>query len=157
MSLSLLNPTLPRPPNPWRKRLVIAAIVLAVAGGLAYWQFRYYPEKRQVERFMESLVAGDYRKAYEIWNPSPTYTYPNFLEDWGETTPFGRVRTYEIVAVQPASELLLQVPGEGGRRRVIELRGASSGLVVSVRINGNEPPVRIWVERGDKSLSFPPF
>lgn len=152
MSLSLLDAQPPSPPNPWPKRLALVVGLLAVLGSLFYWQFRYYPEQKQVERFMDALVAGDYRAAYRIWKPTPSYRFPDFLEDWGETTSFGRVRSYEIVKISGGSAV---VSVEGGR--TLELNGGSSGVVVSVRINGREPPVRIWVEKKDKSLSFPPF
>lgn len=135
--MTLLDAEPPPPPNPWLKRFAIAAVVLVVVGGLAYWQFRYYGEVQQVERFLDALAAGDYALAYKIWSPTPTYTYQDFLADWGETTSMGRVRTYEILGV--------------------ESRRNSSGVVVTVRINGREPPVRIWVEKKDKSLSFPPY
>lgn len=158
VAISLLDPQPLPPPNPWPKRLALAAVLLAVVGGLLYWQFRYYPEKKQVERFMEALKAGDYRAAYRIWKPTPSYRFEDFLEDWGETTAIGRVRSYEIVGVESSRALLLQVPVEGGeRRRTLQVEGGSSGVIVLVRINGVDPPERIWVERKDKSLSFPPF
>lgn len=135
--MTLLDQQPPPPPNPWPKRLGLAAAVVVVVGGLLYWQFRFYGEVQQVRHFMDALAAGDYPQAYKIWNPTPTYTYQNFLEDWGETTSMGRVRSYEIAGV--------------------ESRRNSSGVIVSVRINGREPPVRLWVEKKDKSLGFPPY
>lgn len=155
--MSLFDAQPSPPPNPWPYRLAVVLAVLAVVGGLLYWQFRFYPEKKQVERFMDALVAGDYQAAYRLWKPAPTYRYQDFLEDWGETTPRGRVRSYEIVGVEPAASALVAVPQGGGNRRTLQVGGDSSGVIVSVRINGQEPPERIWVERKDKSLSFPPF
>lgn len=155
--MSLLEAQLPPPPNPWLRRIGVAVVLLAAMVGLLYWQFRYYPEKKQVERFMDALVAGDYPAAYRLWKPTPTYRYQDFLEDWGETTARGRVRSYEIVGVEPAASALVAVPQSGGSRRTLQVGGDSSGVIVSVRINGQEPPERIWVERKDKSLSFPPF
>lgn len=155
--MSLLDAQPPPPPNPWPQRLGVAVLLLAAVGALLYWQFRYYPEKKQVERFLDALVAGDYQTAYRLWKPTPSYTYQNFLEDWGETTPRGRIRSYEIVGVEPASAALVAVPGGGGNRRTLQVGGDSSGVVVTVRLNGQDPPERIWVEKKDKSLSFPPF
>jgi hypothetical protein len=158
MAVSLLEPEPLPPPNPWPKRVVVAAVVLAVVGAVLYFQFRYYAEEALVKSFMDALVAGDYPRAYQIWNPMPTYTYENFLEDWGETTSFGRIRSYEIVDVRAAGGMLLRVPVEGGeQRRTLHVGGKSSGVVVSVRLNGQEPPVRLWVETAPPRLSFPPF
>lgn len=156
--MSLLEPEPLPPPNPWLKRIAAAVVLLAAVGGLLYWQFRFYPEKKQVVRFMEALRAGDYPAAYKLWKPAPSYSYQDFLEDWGETTSFGRVRTYEIVGVESGGAELLLLPGQGGPGpRTVKVSGSSSGVIVSVRINNQAEPVRIWVERKDKSLSFPPF
>jgi hypothetical protein len=158
MSASLLEPEHLPPPNPWPKRIAVSVVVLALAGGLLYWRFRYYEEEKVVTSFMDALVAGDYQQAYQIWNPVPTYTFENFLEDWGETTSFGRIRSYEIVGVRSSSGMLLRVPVEGtDERRTLRVGGRSSGVVVSVRINGQEPPERLWVETDPPRLSFPPF
>lgn len=158
MPNSLLEPEPLPPPNPWPLRIVIAVVVLAVVAGALYYQFRFYGEEKLVRQFMDALVAGDYQEAYRIWNPMPAYSYQAFLEDWGETTPFGRVRSYEIVGVRPTREVVLQVPAGGGEQpRNIRVGGDSSGVVVSVRINGIEKPVRLWVETNPPRLSFPPY
>lgn len=159
MAYSLLNAESVPPPNPWIKRIVVAVVVLAVVGGVLYWQLRYHAEKALVERFFTALVAGSYEEAYQIWNPVPTYRYEDFLEDWGESSAYGRIRTYEIVNVRPARGMLLRVPIEGGEeQRTLQVTGGkTSGVVVSVRVNGLEPPERLWVETDPPRLSFPPF
>lgn len=155
--MTLLDAEAPPPPSPWPVRVAAVAAILALSGAVLYWEFRFYPEKRQVERFMEALQAGDYRAAYQLWKPAATYAYADFLEDWGETTPSGRVRSYEIVSVEEGGAELLLVPGQGGQRRTVRVGGSSSGVIVSVRINGQAEPIRLWVEKKDHSLSFPPF
>lgn len=157
MPTSILHPESVRPPSPWPKRILLAVVILAVVGGLGWWKFRYYREERLVTRFMEALQAGDYRRAYEIWSPTSTYSYENFLRDWGETTSFGRVRSYEIVSIGEAQGVLMQVPGEVNPRTLRVQGGAGSGLVVKVKINGMDPPVSLWVEASPPRLSFPPF
>ena len=152
-SLSLLEAEAPRAPSPWPLRVAAVVAILAVSGVVLYWQFRYYPEKKAVEHFMEALQAGDYPTAYRLWNAPPSYAYKDFLEDWGETTPRGRVRSYEIVGVEPKAPVEVALPGQPTMR----VAGDSSGVVVLVRINGQLEPVRIWVEKKDKSLGFPPF
>jgi len=156
---SLIDPEPLPPPNPWPKRIILTVVVLAVAGPLLYWQFRYYRQERLVTRFMDALQAGDYRQAYQVWNPAAGYSFEMFLQDWGETTAFGRVRSYEIVEIGEASGMLLQFPGgEGGGRRTIRVgAGNSSGVIARVRVNGLDPPLRIWVETDPPRLSFPPF
>jgi len=158
MADSLLNPEPLPPPNPWPVRITIAVVVLGLVGLVVYSRFRYYGEEKLVREFMDTLVAGHYQNAYQIWNPTEAYSYQAFLEDWGETTSFGRVRSYEIVQIKPTSGVILQVPIEGGeRQRNLRVRGASSGVIISVRINGLEPPARLWVETNPPRLAFPPY
>jgi hypothetical protein len=59
MTHSLLEPEPIPPPNPWPKRIILAAVVLALVAAVLYWQFRYYREERLVRSFMDSLQAGD--------------------------------------------------------------------------------------------------
>ena len=142
----------PPPPSRWPRRIVLGAVVALVAGVLAYHQFRYYPERRQVVRFLDALVAGDYPGAYQIWGPTSDYTYQDFLQDWGETTPRGRLRSYEIVSAGPPSEEVM-VRGKG----TLRVGGGASGVVVVVRLNGTTEEIKLWVESKDKTLSFAPF
>jgi hypothetical protein len=155
---SLLEPEALPPPNPWPPRILVAVVVLGVVVAALYYQFRFYREEKLVQRFMDTLVAGDYPEAYRVWNPTSAYSYQAFLEDWGETTTFGRVRTYEIVSLQPGRGVVLQVPAGGDQQpRNLRVSGASSGVVASIRINGIEKPVRLWVEANPPRLSFPPY
>jgi len=151
---SLLEPASAPPSSPWPMRLALGALLVALVGAGLYWQFRFYGEKQAVVRFMEALKAGDYQAAYKLWNPLPTYSYTDFLQDWGETTSFGRVRSYEILSVQTPGRVEIAVPN---KPTIGVARTAESGVIVTVRINEQLEPVRIWVERKDKSLGFPPF
>lgn len=155
--MGILDAEAPPPASPWPKRIVAAVLLLLAVGGVLWWQFRYYQEKKTVERFMEALKAEDYGQAYQIWQPTSAYEFSDFLEDWGPTTSFGRVRSYEILGVETRGRDLLLVPGQGEGGRTVEVSGDASGVVVQVRINNQQEPVRIWVEKDDLSLSFPPF
>ncbi|MFQ5816562.1 MAG: hypothetical protein ACE5H2_01225 [Terriglobia bacterium] len=158
MGISLLEPEPLPPPRRWLRRLVLALAVALVLGTVLYFTFRYYPEKRHVARFFDALVAEDYRQAYELWKPQPSFTYEQFLSIWGPNGDYGRIRSYELVEVESSRAVLLRLAVEGGsRQRTLTLEGNASGIVVSVRLNNLDPPVRLWVEKKDKSLSFPPF
>ncbi|MGH9805485.1 MAG: hypothetical protein ACRD4D_09970, partial [Candidatus Acidiferrales bacterium] len=138
--------------NPWPLRIAAGLAVVVLVSAFLYWQFRFYSEQKQVERFLDALVAGDYPGAYRIWGPTADYTFQDFLQDWGETTPRGRIRSYEIVSVaEPPREVAVS----GGP--TLRMGGNSSGVVVTVRLNGTTDEVKIWVERKNKTLSFAPF
>ncbi|MFQ5694814.1 MAG: hypothetical protein ACE5HB_02395 [Terriglobia bacterium] len=155
MSYSLTNPE-PYSPNPWPKRIGITVAVLLVAGAAAFWLLRFRQERLLVESFMDALVAGDYQRAYHIWKPAPAYSYQSFLDDWGQSSPLGRIRSYQIIEVRLGGARTLLVPVEGDKPRTVRVRGGDAGVIVRLRINGSQE-VRLWVNRADKSLSFPPF
>lgn len=140
-------------------RYLITGVVLILLIGLGIWyQFRFYSEKKAVERFLNVLVTGDTRAAYEIWVPSAagegrgksSYTYEDFVSDWGPNGFYGPVKSYAIETAQR--------PKDG------------SGVIVVISLSPFEKfpedkdaekqrytkPARIWVESSDKSLSFPP-
>jgi len=134
------------------RRYAVSGVVLALLLGLSAWYlFRFYPEKRTVEHFLDALVAGDAQRAYQLWKPSTSYSYKDFLDDWGPTGYYGPVKSYHLEAA-------------------MNPRGGGSGVIVAVELSPYQPfpadndaaknrrtkEVRIWVERGDKSLSFPP-
>lgn len=127
-------------------RWTVTGLLLVVLSGLTAWYFlRYQTEKNTARRFLEALSAGDTKKAYELWKPGPGYPYELFLEDWGPTGEYGPVRSFRIVdADRPKN---------------------ASGVVIAVEVSPQSPfdgsapgvkEVRIWVERKDQSLGFPP-
>lgn len=130
--------------------LSVVALILLLIFGLWY-TFRFYPEKRAAEHFLDALAAGDAARAYQLWKPTSSYTMKDFLDDWGPTGYYGPVKSYKIESAE--------APTKGG-----------SGVVVVAELSPEAPfpedrdvqktrhlkEVRIWVESKDKSLSFPP-
>ncbi|HVO57790.1 MAG TPA: hypothetical protein VMT51_08860 [Dongiaceae bacterium] len=146
---SLLSP--PSEPSNKPKAIVYAAAGILVALLIVgYFLFRYYPEKKATEHFLNALVAGDTKKAYQLWKPSESYRFGDFLADWGPEGYYGPVKSYEIVKAESK-------------------RGAN-GVIISVRVSRFAPmpdkadleksrwtkQVSVWVKSADKSLSFPP-
>jgi len=133
------------------RRYVLTGLVFAflVALGLRY-VFRFYKEKKTVDQFFQAVVAGDMQKAYQIWKPQSSYTLQDFLEDWGPLGYYGPVKSYRIETAQKPKN--------------------ASGVIVVVEVSPYAPfpdnqnaekqrltkEVRIWLERKDQSLSFPP-
>ena len=148
--MGLLDADHQKPPSKV-PRYVISAVALAVLLTIGLWfVFRYQPEKRVVENFMDAVIAGNLQQAYQIWQPHPSYPYAEFVSDWGPAGYYGPVASYHLESAN--------APEQGG-----------SGIIVTVEISpyspypGSDDPkssrtreVQIWVERSDKSLSFPP-
>ena len=126
-----------QPVNPRRERikkqLLIAIPLAAILSGYLYYEFKNYAEERAVRQFFLALEQQDYQQAYQLWQPSRYYTFQNFSQDWGPDGVEGPVREFDIV---------------GSRER-------GSGVLVQVQLNG-EKEISLWVEKTDKSLSFPP-
>lgn len=149
--MSLLDSTGEEPRSKLR-RYAISGLALVLLLALSVWYlFRFYPEKQAVERFFDALAAGDTQRAYQLWKPQASYSYKDFLEDWGPSGYYGPVKSYRIeTALSP--------------------QGGGSGVIVVVEVSPDQPfpaesdvakqrrtkEVRIWVERSDKSLGFPP-
>ena len=130
-----------------RKKLIITAVVAGlIAVAALAWMFRYWREERTVHKFFQALETKDYRTAYGIWmadaewqkHPEKfsSYPYGEFELDWGPAGEWGEIKKHEIVATGT-------------------VKGAS-GVVVMVRINDRAEPARLWVEKSDRSLTFPP-
>ena len=148
---SILNASSLEPPS--RKRLyiavAIAALVVALAAG-GWFIFRFAAERRTVGHFMDAVAAEDFQGAYQIWKPEASYTYQDFLGDWGTQGYYGPIQSYRLRSEQE--------PQDGG-----------SGVIVTVEVSPVRPfpseqdpqsaktrEVKLWVERKDQSIGFPP-
>ena len=147
--MTLFDAPAAKPEKSRAMAFAISAIVL-VAFVVLFFVFRYYPEKKAAEHFFDALVAGDTNRAYELWKPTSSYQMKDFLADWGPTGYYGPIKSYEI-----------------GRART--LTGAS-GVAITISVSPFSPmpdasdgeksrktrTVVLWVEKSDKSFSFPP-
>ena len=133
--MTLLDATPPKAP---RKigRYILVAVAIIVVGGAGYIIFRNFPEERAISRFLTTLEKGNYRAAYQLWQPSDTYSYADFLHDWGERGDFGKIRTFKILGSQSKGK---------------------ATVIVTVTINDEEPPRDILVDRKTKGLAYSPF
>jgi hypothetical protein len=122
-----------------RRRVILTLLaVFAVSGSLYLW-FKNYRQEQRVREFLVLLERGDYPAAYAMWGckveaPCSSYDYKSFLEDWGENSPIGKVRSFKL-----------------GRSRE-----QGSGVIVNVTINNAPKPVRLWVEKSTGILGFAP-
>ena len=120
------------------RNVVIAVVALVVVSGALYFNFHNYREERQVKQFMSLLAGKNYKAAYALFGctdakPCRYYPFDKFLEDWG-----------------PAS-------GHSGfdGARITRSRSCGSGVLLTVDYGSNRQE-KLWVERGDKSIGFPP-
>jgi len=134
--MTLLDAKVPKPPSRWRRYLPFVMAFLLVLGGFLYLEFRNYPEERAVARFLTALQQGNHREAYQLWQPSPSYSYADFLSGWGEKGDYGKIWRFEILGS--------------------ESKGSNT-VIVTVRINNVEPPLRLLVDRKTQGLAYSIF
>jgi hypothetical protein len=129
--------------------ITVAVLVIGLLGALlGYgWFFRYFPEERIVGHFFRDLQRQDFKDAYGIWMHDPNwqqhpqqyskYLFNDFYRDWGPGGEWGVIKTQKVYGASTC-------PGPG------------SGVVVDVIVNDRAEHAQVWVEKSDKTLSFPP-
>jgi hypothetical protein len=127
-----------KPPEPPRKigRYFLIVLGVLIVGVVAYVLFRDYPEERVVSRFLTTLEEGKFQEAYNLWQPAKSYTYNDFLNNWGIQGDYGKVRSFKIL---------------GSRSK------GSNTVIVTITVNDVEPPIDLLVDRKTKGLAFSPF
>lgn len=121
------------------KALLVTLLISVVGGGLLYFWFKNFFEERQVRQFLSRLQENHYAEAYEHWGctveePCSSYTYEDFLEDWGPDSPLGKVKSFHL-----------------GRSSELE-----TGVIIEIEINGKPQP-ELWVEKKTKIVGFSPY
>ena len=120
------------------KRAVLAALLLAVAAGALYFQFRNYREERQIKTFLAHLEKHEFKQAYALWGctdekPCPDYSFEKFLEDWGPESGHTNIQAV----------------------RITETQSCETGIIQALTF-GEDDEVWLWVARSDKMLSYAP-
>ena len=114
----------------------LLVIVIVIVGGVAYYAFHNYPEELVLEKFLTAVEQGHYQEAYRIWQPAPEYAFQDFMHDWGPHGDYGKIHEFVI----------LHTHDEGSRT-----------VVITVRINNENPPLNLVVDRKTKGLAYSPF
>jgi len=97
-----------------KKHLLIGAlvaavllIVIALSGFFMGhgWFFMNVPAEYRVSRFLNTVEAGDFQKAYGIWMNDDNwqqhpqqydYTFDRFKEDWSTKSDYGIVHSHSV-------------------------------------------------------------
>jgi hypothetical protein len=133
--MTLLDAPPPKPPIHLWRYIVLGILILLIGEGL-YFALRNYPEERTVARFLTTLEQGKFQEAYRLWQPSPSYSYQDFLRGWGIQGDYGKIREFQILGTKS--------------------KGASL-VIVTVRVNHIDPPFDLVVDRKTKGLSYSVF
>jgi hypothetical protein len=137
----LLDAKPPKPPGGIRKYvplwllILIIFLVSAIAALLAvkFWNYR---EEHAVARFLTTLEEGNYQKAYQLWQPASSYQFQDFMHDWGPQGDYGKIHSFDILGSSSLS---------------------GPTVVVTVSINGMQPPLDLVVNAKTLGLAYSPF
>ena len=98
--MALFDTAAEHPPDRIRRYVVTTLVFIALVLGASWYLMRFHTEKRTARHFMDTVVAGNMEEAYKLWKPSPSYSYKDFLDDWGPQGYYGPVRSYRIEDTQ---------------------------------------------------------
>lgn len=132
-----------------RRYIITIVVFIALVVGTTWYFLRYYQEKDTVRHFLDDVAAGNMQEAYHIWQPSASYSFKDFLQDWGPSGYYGPVRSFHIERT--------------------ERRKDSNYVDVIVQVSPYKPfpsddadkqsktqEVDLGVRLSDQSISFPP-
>jgi hypothetical protein len=148
--LDFLNNTAEEPHSKALRYLITTVVFVGLVLLAVWWVLRFHTEKQTVKHFLEALAAGQTEQAYSLWKPSPSYSYNDFLDDWGPNGYYGPVKSFRIESAEHLKN--------------------GTGIIVAAEVSPYQPfpsdddttkrnktkELTIWVERSDQSLSFPP-
>ncbi len=152
--MSIFDGSEEHPPDKVRRYIITTIAFIALVVGFSWYLLRFHTEVRTAKHFLDTVAAGNLEQSYHLWSPGPSYTYQDFLDDWGPNGYYGPVKSYHI----ENAEEIKQGP---------EL---PSGTVVTVELSPYAPfpsardvlkqsktkEVRLQVEYKDQSLGFAP-
>jgi hypothetical protein len=138
------------PPDKLRRYIITGAAFIALIAVGCWYLLRFHTEKQTIRHFMDTVIAGNMDEAYRIWKPSETYSFKDFLEDWGPNGYYGPIKSYHIEDIEHLKDA-------SGVVTVIELSPYSPFPDDHDAANQSKTKeVRLWVELKDQSLGFPP-
>lgn len=151
--MSLLDATDPAPPSKIRRYVIfgiIAAVAVYLIASLIAREMLLKSQEQVVENFLNSVVAGNMQQAYQLWQPTASYSQKDFEDDWGPNGYYGPVKSYKVDSS-------------------FEPRRSTSDVAVRVLLSPYQPfpkndtmeqnktkSVTIWVNRTTHSLSTGP-
>jgi hypothetical protein len=133
--MTLLDSKPPKPPRHLGRYILLALLVAIIASGVAYY-FWDYPEEHAVSRFLQDIQRRDYQTAYHLWQPVSTYSFDDFMRDWGPQGDYGQIREFDLLRSTSAS---------------------SDTVTVTVMVNQRTPALKLLVDKRTKGLAFSPF
>lgn len=148
--MSLLDASDQAPPSRVPRYVILAVVVILLILFFVWRAVRFKAEEQTVTTFLTAVAAGNMQQAYQLWQPTSSYTLKDFEDDWGPGGYYGPVKSFEIDSS-------------------FEPRKSSSDIAVRVLLSpfasfpkndtieqNKTKSVTIWVNRNTHSLSTGP-
>lgn len=139
-----------RPPWKYRRLTFFVGSGVVIAAIVIFWLLRFHTEYATMRRVMDSIETGNYQQAYQVWKPTSSYSYQDFLQDWGPDGYYGPVKSYQI-------DYHLTDSKGSNVEITVDLSPfqpfPTSGDFVKM---SKTKQARLWVASKDQSVSFPP-
>lgn len=149
--MGIFDSTEEEPSSKIRRYIITTLVFIALILLLCWWLLRFHAEKNTIRHFMNDVIAGNMQEAYKIWQPSQSYAFKDFLDDWGPNGYYGPVKSFNIEDTERLKD--------------------STAVVIVVDVSPDQPfpddrdavrqnrvkQIKLWVEFKDQSISFPPF
>ncbi|MDE3109636.1 MAG: hypothetical protein KGL02_06825 [Acidobacteriota bacterium] len=132
------------------RRYIISIVVFVVLViGTSWYLLRYYREKDTVRRFLDEVAAGDMQQAYQTWKPETSYSFKDFLDDWGPGGYYGPVRSFRVEkTVRRHDSNYVDV--------IVEVSSVTPFPSGNADSDSRTREVDIGVRLSDQKMSFPP-
>jgi hypothetical protein len=132
-----------------RRYIITIAVFLALVIGTSWYFLRYYREKDTVRRFLNDVAAGNMQQAYQTWQPEKSYSFTDFLDDWGPGGYYGPVRSYRVEkTVRRSNSNYVDV--------IVDVSPVKPFPPGDASANNQIHEVDIGVRLSDQKMSFPP-
>lgn len=81
-----------------RKRILLYTFLGFLLVLALVYNFYNISEEMKVRQFLKLIVANDYAAAYKLWQPTASYKYNDFLEDWGDNSYYagGKITSFTL-------------------------------------------------------------
>lgn len=148
--MSLLDASDQAPPSRVPRYVILAVVVILLILFFVWRVVRFKAEEQTVTTFLTAVAAGNMQQAYQLWQPTSSYTLKDFEDDWGPGGYYGPVKSFEIdSSFEPrksSSDVAVRV-----------LLSPFASFPKSDTIEQNKTKsVTIWVNRNTHSLSTGP-
>jgi hypothetical protein len=130
--------------------IVTIAVFVAVFPAYLWYPFVYHREVSTAHRFMDAVSKGNLQRAYQIWEPSASYSFKDFTDDWGPNGYYGPVRSYRLGRPEHI---------KNGSATDIEIEVSPYSTFPDndeIKMNATKT-VHLWVNFKDQAITFPPY